>query len=293
MKISRIELEQPKGHRQERRSSFSMNTADLTHQSITIITEYYKNNLQPFFDALDENIIWIGPAEGQWLQGRDTLLQTWAKEQHNLTFRMSNIVSNFTTNAPDFCEVVLRYIVSTYYPDGEITQHSQCLHYTWCLRKITAEDGSSFKVPRILMLHISNFFPYDKRDTIYPVHYRPFMTEEMPVPADQNRMLVRGLDKATYFIIISTIRWMESCKNAFHTLIHTEDGVIETAAFLSSIARQYSQYFVRIHSSYLVNPHYVYKVKGLQLELRDGTVLPIPQKKYRVVKEALEKFLEQ
>lgn len=269
-----------------------MNTTDLTQQSITIITEYYKNNLQPFFDAVDENIIWIGPAEGQWLQGRDALIQAWSGEHHNLTFQMSNIVSNYTTNASDFCEVILRYTVNTYYPDGRVMQHKQRLHYTWCVRKIFTDDGSSIKVPRILMMHISNAYPYDERDTIYPVHYHPVSTEEMPALVDQNRMLVRALDKATYFIIIGTVSWMESCENAFHTRIHTEDGVIETATFLSSIAKQYSQYFVRIHSSYLVNPHFVYKLKGTRLELLDGTVLPIPQKKYRAVKEVLEKFLK-
>ena len=53
-----------------------MTSKDLIYQSIHIITEYYNNNLQPFFDNISEDILWIGPAERQELRGRDKIIAT-------------------------------------------------------------------------------------------------------------------------------------------------------------------------------------------------------------------------
>ena len=45
----------------------SMNISAQIQQSVHIITEYYENRLQPFFDAIDDDLLWIGPAERQWM----------------------------------------------------------------------------------------------------------------------------------------------------------------------------------------------------------------------------------
>ncbi|MFR8392802.1 MAG: hypothetical protein ACLVBJ_08090 [Pilosibacter sp.] len=45
-----------------------MNISAQIQQSVHIITEYYENRLQPFFDAIDDDLLWIGPAERQWMQ---------------------------------------------------------------------------------------------------------------------------------------------------------------------------------------------------------------------------------
>ena len=42
-----------------------MNISAQIRQSVHIITEYYENHLQPFFDAADDDLLWIGPAENQ------------------------------------------------------------------------------------------------------------------------------------------------------------------------------------------------------------------------------------
>ena len=47
-----------------------MITNELIEQSLNIITEYYSNNLQPFFDSLSDDVLWIGPVEGQEMRGR-------------------------------------------------------------------------------------------------------------------------------------------------------------------------------------------------------------------------------
>ena len=67
-----------------------MNISAQIRQSVHIITEYYENHLQPFFDAADDDLLWIGPAENQWMQGKATILAAFAQEDgtHHLTFTM-------------------------------------------------------------------------------------------------------------------------------------------------------------------------------------------------------------
>ncbi len=36
-----------------------MTANDLIYKSIYIITEYYNNNLQPYFDNISEDVLWI------------------------------------------------------------------------------------------------------------------------------------------------------------------------------------------------------------------------------------------
>mgnify|MGYP003302673007 CR=1 FL=1 len=59
-----------------------MTSKDLIDQSIHIITEYYNNNLQPFFDNISEDVLWIGPAERQEIRGRNKVIATFSSEVH-------------------------------------------------------------------------------------------------------------------------------------------------------------------------------------------------------------------
>ena len=40
-----------------------------------IVSEYYRNNLEPFFEYIDENILWIGPADKQLLRSKDAIIE--------------------------------------------------------------------------------------------------------------------------------------------------------------------------------------------------------------------------
>lgn len=68
-----------------------MKKDDIIRLSIYIITEYYKNNLTPFFEHISDDVLWVGPAKRQLLQGKKNLMQAFAQEKHNLTFTMGDI----------------------------------------------------------------------------------------------------------------------------------------------------------------------------------------------------------
>lgn len=56
---------------------------------------------------------------------------------------------------------------------------------------------------------------------------------------------------------------------------------------LPDFESMYSKYLLRIHASYLINPEHVSKIERFAVTLSDGTILPIPEKRYTAVKKIL------
>ena len=68
-----------------------MNKQEIAELSMEIVQTYYQNNTKPFLDYVDEKVLWYGPAKGQFLQGRQSLLDAWGNEYNPLTFSLGNI----------------------------------------------------------------------------------------------------------------------------------------------------------------------------------------------------------
>lgn len=269
-----------------------MNIQNLINTSIKIITRYYQNDLTPFFEVLDDDFLWIGPAEKQWIRGKKNLIDTFKKEQNNLTFTMSNISATSIPTGNRSCEIILTYLVYTHYPNGKSHVHDQRLHYTWKEYLHKDETGKRIYDSKLMMLHISNAFPYNELDTIYPIHYKELSIHEIPQTMSGKHFTAKGADNATYYLLFNSIQWIESQKNSKNSILHTTDGNITITESISSLEKKYPEFFLRIHTSYLINPLYAYKLCRFKLTLTDGTVLPIPEKKYTYVKSTLNDYLE-
>ena len=63
-----------------------MQIQELADYTAQILLEYYENKIQPFLDACDEDVLWIGPAVGQVIRTREALVAAFAAEKHELRF---------------------------------------------------------------------------------------------------------------------------------------------------------------------------------------------------------------
>lgn len=263
-----------------------MKTDKLIEQSIFIITEYYKNNLQPFFDHISDDVLWLGPAERQQIRGRDPLIQEFAAEKHALTFTIGDIKALCVSPHIHVKEVLLHYDIYTHYPSGNTDIHDQRLHFTWREKRIKSAVGQEYK-PEIVMVHISNAWKYDSRDTIYPVHYEKVNMPTRFVTKPEHYVTIRGTDMSVHLIAANRILYIETVKRATKLLIHTESGTITANGTLPDFERSYPDVLLRIHASYLLNPAHVREIRRFFVTLSDGTTLPVPEKKYTQVKRLL------
>lgn len=213
----------------------SMNISAQIQQSVHIITEYYENRLQPFFDAIDDDLLWIGPAERQWMQGKENILNAFTQEEgrHHLTFRMSNISATPISCGTHACEIILTYLVYTYYPNGAMTVHDQRLHFTWRDKKVTGPDGKKHLVPKAAVIHISNAFPYDDRDKIYPVHYDEMKVPTTLTPATGPRITISGSNHVCHFLAANSILYIETGSRSPYTVFHTLNGEFNSTESIS------------------------------------------------------------
>ena len=269
-----------------------MNQQEIADRSAALIIKYYDNDYMPFLNAMDDEALWYGPAEGQFLKGRDTMIRVWQADEHSLRFTMGNLKVRHVTTHPSYCNVMLTYTVVTHYPDGHDTSVFQRLLLCWCERKETDGNGETRKVPRILLCHISNPHGKHEDDVIYPKSSSRAYAAGDTQPQRGERIHFHGLDRSDYFYLSDSIYWIEAAGGGKHSVLHTVNGETEVMATVASLEKRYAPLFLRCHQSYLVNPHFLRNIRRFQVTLTDGTTLPIPEKKYTAFKSAVMRALK-
>ena len=68
------------------RGNFAVNHQQIADLSAELIIRYYYNDYLPFLQNMDDDALWYGPAEGQFLFGRERMLAVWQAEEHPLRF---------------------------------------------------------------------------------------------------------------------------------------------------------------------------------------------------------------
>ena len=184
-----------------------MKITEVVRLSVDIVQAYYRNDLSLFFEYLDEAVLWYGPAEGQFLSGRQAILETWAKEVHTLSFTMGNTRVDHVVTGPSSCEVMLSFPITTHYISGESILMDQVIHITWRERKI---EGSSEKQPRMLVIHISDLYQKHESDTIYPVHFNQIYKGFLPITEIGRQIYFPGVDRADYYVLSNRFKGLKA-----------------------------------------------------------------------------------
>lgn len=255
-----------------------MTINDITELTVSLLTRYYDNDIQPFLDHCHDDILWLGPAKEQMIRTKKALIEAFEKEEHQLKFKVYDLTAMPLYISANCTEVLLTFIVDTFWPDGSTNRVYQRINFTQEIKKDTAS---------IRVCNISNPIDYDKRDTIYPVHYlesHPHMTLYMD---SDKKLFFKGKDKSILYTNPEQIIYMESIGN--HTNIHMDSQIFECTERLSSINKRITDGFLRCHSGYLVNPLYVKSIERFSLTMADGKKIPVPEKKYTTVKAMLLK----
>lgn len=257
-----------------------MNIQEVAKQAADIVMHYYDNDIQPFLDACDEDVLWIGPAENQIIRTKEALVAAFAAEKNDLKFVIYDlkVIPVSTTNS-HVCEIILIFLVDTIWPDGSVNRVKQRIQLT-----LTERRGRI----RLRVCHISNAIAYDERDTIYPIHYEENYKKFVLAGEQRSeRVQIKSISKALLFLNSRQILYAETARS--HTVIHTLEGDYESVESLQTLMNRYPDLFVRCHASYLVNPEHVTEIRRFRIRLQNGIELPVPEKKYMAVKTELRK----
>ena len=142
-----------------------------------------------------------------------------------------------------------------------------------------------------LLCHISNPHAKHENDVIYPTNFRETHRSDTALNRGGERIHFHGLDRSDYFYLSDSIYWIEAASGGKHSILHTVNDTVEIMATVASLEKQYSHLFLRCHQSYLINPHFLRNIRRFELTLTDGTVLPIPEKKFTAFRAAAKKAI--
>lgn len=269
-----------------------MNHRAIAELSADLILRYYDNEHMPFLEHMDDDALWYGPAAGQFIRGRETMIRLWAQEDHDLTFTVGSMKAEHRAAHPSYCNVMLTYTVITHYPGGQDISVDQRLLLCWGERTVDDGSGGRRKEPRILICHISNPHGKHEDDMIYPKTYHQVYAGHGVMPQKGERLHFHGVDRSDYFFLSDAIRWAEASGEGKHCILHGEDSDVEVLTSISALAKAHHRLYLRCHQSYLVNVHYIRCIRRFQVTLTDGTVLPIPEKKYTAFRDAVSALLK-
>lgn len=267
-----------------------MNKKEIIDLTNDIVQKYYQNEIQPFLDHVDEKILWYGPAKGQFLSGRQAVLNAWANEKHSLTFTLGNVRLDHISSHSSYCEVLMSFPVTTHYPEGDHITVDQIIHITWCERKIDNE-----KIPRMLVVHISDLYHNHEADNIYPIHFNEVYKGYMPVTESENnkRIYFHGTDSADLYLIPDTIVYAESIDYGKHTLLCTTGGAFRVSLSTTALENKYPEFLLRCHKCHLVNPQHIISISRFNVTLSNGKELSIPEKKYTAFRKNVNDILSE
>ncbi len=251
-----------------------MTVTEITELSAELLLRYYENDLELFLDHCHDDVFWLGPARDQMIRTKAALVEAFGKEENPLRFTVSNLTATPFHLSAQCNEVLLCFVVTTFWPDGGSNTVHQRITLTW-------------EKDKIRVCHISNSIDYDVRDNIYPVHYLE-SHQQMTLyteTAHSQKLFFHGVNRSILYTDAARVMYLESIGN--HTRVHMDSQCFECTSRLSAIAKHMPQEFLRCHTSYMVNPLHVQAIQRFSLTMTDGRKIPVPEKKYTAVKAVL------
>ena len=268
-----------------------MNRRAIENLSTEILLRYYDNDVSMFLEYLDDHVLWYGPAERQFLRGKDAMVAAWASENNPLTFTIGNLKTELISPEPSLCIVIMLFYVVTHYPSGNDLMLNQRIALTWYERTVTDGQGRRSGQPRILLCDITNPHPQSMDDRIYPVHSEHVFTGFTTAPSTGERLHFHGYGNTEYYLLSSSVMWGDSCANGQRCLLHLTDGTTaEITMSVRDVVAAHPKLFLRCHSSHFINPKFVKSLRRFTVTMTDGSELPIPEKTYTAFKRDLNAF---
>lgn len=263
-----------------------MEIKQLNQLTTHILTTYYQNDLKLYFRYLDEDTLWIGPRQGQIIRGKENMKRAWAREEHALRFRMSDLQFATERIGREAFNQLVFFKVATIYPNGTVQIHDQRILLFWKERQI---EGRS--VFRIKMTLISNAAKLSEGEFIYA-------TQEAGAPRDAvQRFLPQGSEQtiairtersAIVYLPASSVRYVTTADKGNHTMFVALNSTLKCITPIGAVEKQTEGALIRCHSGYLVNPLHVTSIKRFKLTMDDGAEIPVPEKKYTALKRKLD-----
>lgn len=261
------------------RKDYFAETIQLTR---SLVEQFYGRNPGSFLPLLHPDVVWIGAADHQYFRGRENV----AKQLKLLTAappcKIGKVTFDFMILDVSTCMVTGQYLAETVPESGEILAAIQRVTFIW------KKTENTFQ---IIHMHVSNPLEIQNTDESFP-HRAGIQTYEylQRILKKQriltNPLVLCGKNAETFFIQPEDILYIEAVN--INCIVHCNSRNPLVCLPMARLIEQLPDYFVRIHRSYIVNPHHISEIHRCYVIIENGDRLPIPEKKYKEIRNLLK-----
>jgi hypothetical protein len=261
------------------KAAFQKQAIILTQE---IMERWYALDTDLLAKLLDENSSWIGAAEGQFYMSRKTVLNALESVRGQLLpCTVSDQIYEIADTGSDWCIVAGRIVVTLGSPAAPPPPkmalcEPQRLTFVWRSR------GSELRLSHI---HVSNNASVVAPDEEFPIKASRAAYEYLASHISKGNVTVLSSDRTLYRLDRSTVSYLSAANEYMH--IHCEAGDIRVHHKLSTVQTELFSDFLNIHRSYSVNSAAIRTVRPYEIELTDGTRLPVARSRYAELCEKL------
>lgn len=254
------------------------------------LENYYRYGTTDFVDALEENVVFFTPHDNRMIVGKDEVIKYFIEGGKKLELSVDNLSTRLVPLKADAMIVIADYYLLACYPDGGVIRFKQ--HMLVALRR-RKQHGGDFRW-MCPLIHISNNRDKQKSDNSQNSEIRPYELDILRSFFEKRKTVKKiqfsGEGNSTYYIPEDSIRYIEGGKGV-QCIIHTEDDTVCVNHLVKDVLSRLPSYYYRCHSSYIVNLRRVKSICSYKITLDNGEEIPVPAKKYSLVKADITKWM--
>ena len=260
--------------------------ADAIKLSSEILRRFWQKDSDFAGEYFADDILWIGAQKDEFLIGIEA-----AKADLDAALReippciLLHAEFHAVSSGSKYCTVIGKYLTTTDKNADFFLQNIQRCTFVW----ENTRDGM-----RIHHIHISNplgelqLSDDERFPTTMGKMAQVYMNRQIKQLAESRRISLTGENGTTYTLMQSEIMYISAFSK--DTIITTVNGEMLVKKGISKLAKLFGDQFIPIHRCYIVNPDYVTALERYTITMLNGEKLPVPQKKFNEVREALRQF---
>lgn len=259
--------------------SFCNDAGELTRQ---VIEEFFHGNPEKVIQNFHPDVTWIGAGNGQCIRG-------FEKVSHYIRQMELPRCEIFKKEYQVVAHSADMYIVAGWMEIGASQGKSGKLSVIQRITFIWKIEEGRFK---LLHFHVSNPIEFQGNSEYFLRSTGRGTFEYVKKSYSQKRRLIAcGKHDQTYVLCDQDIIYIEA-ENT-NSVIHCLNKDIFSRESISVLEKKLGEDFIKTHRSFIVNSRYITGIKRYQLAVRPGIELPIPEKKYREIKEKVLRAVSQ
>lgn len=251
----------------------------LTRQ---VLHNHYERKMQAVIKYFAEDVVWIGPFDFQWTENVADFIKTTASEYQEIPVKLTEEEYQLLPHTTAMWIVYGKFLATAVLKDGSILCIKKRITFIWRKKK-----GKYL----ITHMHVSNSQDYPNKEKYQDsksfFEYLGKFIPTIPVSYEPiEKLSIRDHTGCYHYLFESEILRIEASNTYCKVLLY--NGSFMVRQKISELESIFTENFVRIHRSHLVNLSHISKLKRYQALLSDGTELPISRDRYMEIKSRLK-----